>query len=234
MGKTVFWADNIEVLWKDMFDIIPRKDGLLIDRLNSIVRLSIFVGIILSIFTHTPSFLIIIPTTLLATYVYKREYIDKTVEKFTDFEDPMEHRVSTSVGGSSVRPNATVVDYNGLFYEPTGDNPYMNILVNEIIDNPKRPPACKTMNKRLDRALSKYFKEKLFYDIGDVFAKTQGQRAFITQPVTTIPNDQESFAKWVYGVEKTCKEGNYNSCYRQSGDRGYSTYLDKDGKLVYN
>jgi hypothetical protein len=232
MSKTVFWADNIEVLWKDMFDIIPRNDAMLVDRLNSIVRLSIFVGIILSIFTHTPSFLIIIPTTLLATFIYKREYIDKTVEKFTSEIDPMMHRVSTSIGGGNVRSHETVADYNALFYEPTGENPYMNILVNEIIDNPKRPPACKTMNKRTDRALSKYFKEKLFYDIGDVFAKTQGQRAFITQPVTTIPNDQESFAKWVYGAEKTCKEGNYEACYRQSGDRGYANYLD-DGKLVY-
>ena len=39
-------------------------------------------------------------------------------------------------------------------------------------------------------------------------------RQFYTNPSTTIPNDQEAFAKWLYyNPEKTCKEGNGLECY---------------------
>ena len=31
-------------------------------------------------------------------------------------------------------------------------------------------------------------------------------------PNTTVPNNQGDFAQWLYGVPKTCKEGNGNQC----------------------
>ena len=47
----------------------------------------------------------------------------------------------------------------------------------------------------------------------------------IPNPNTTIPNDQESFAKWCYEVPKTCKEGNGNQCVANNSDRlNGSTY----------
>jgi hypothetical protein len=37
---------------------------------------------------------------------------------------------------------------------------------------------------------------------------------FITQPVTTIPNDQDSYQKWLYKIPgKSCKEGGADNCY---------------------
>jgi len=37
---------------------------------------------------------------------------------------------------------------------------------------------------------------------------------FITQPVTTIPNDQDSYQKWLYKIPgKSCKEGGAENCY---------------------
>jgi len=39
------------------------------------------------------------------------------------------------------------------------------------------------------------------------------QRQFCTIPSTTIPNDQESFAHWLYASPETCKE-NQKNCLR--------------------
>ena len=32
-----------------------------------------------------------------------------------------------------------------------------------------------------------------------------------------VPNDQGSFAQWLYGTPKTCKEGNSIACLSQMG-----------------
>jgi hypothetical protein len=53
-----------------------------------------------------------------------------------------------------------------------------------------------------------------YNDPTDVFGKTQSQRMFVTQPSTTIPNDQKSYQELLYKIPgKTCKEGNPRACY---------------------
>ena len=45
------------------------------------------------------------------------------------------------------------------------------------------------------------------------FGKNQNQRQYVTQPSTTVPNDQGSFANWLYKIPgKTCKEGGREAC----------------------
>ena len=39
-----------------------------------------------------------------------------------------------------------------------------------------------------------------------MFGKLNSQRNFYTTPSTTIPNDRESFQKWLYNTPQTCKE----------------------------
>ena len=52
-----------------------------------------------------------------------------------------------------------------------------------------------------------------------MFQHTQNQRTWIVQPSTSIPNDQGSFANWLYRVPgRTCKEGNGAVCH--SGSEG--------------
>ena len=52
----------------------------------------------------------------------------------------------------------------------------------------------------------------LYKDVSDIFSKNNSQRQFYTTPVTTIPNDQGSFADWLYKTPPTCKENNGNQC----------------------
>ena len=44
----------------------------------------------------------------------------------------------------------------------------------------------------------------------------QSLRPFYSNPSTTIPNDQGSFADFCYGSMVSCKEGNPYACYRNS------------------
>jgi hypothetical protein len=102
---------------------------------------------------------------------------------------------------------------------PTSRNPFMNILLDDIKYNPQRPAASHVDQPDVAQTMDDYFRIQWFSDPTDVFGKNQGQRQFITQPSTTVPNDQGSFADWLYKIPgKTCKEGGRAAC--QSGSDG--------------
>ena len=93
-------------------------------------------------------------------------------------------------------------------------NPFHNVLVNEYVDDPERNAAPDVTSVESKIALDDYFRVNWYNDPTDVFGKTQNQRMFITQPSTTIPNDQESYQNWLYKIDgKTCKEGGKPACY---------------------
>jgi hypothetical protein len=97
--------------------------------------------------------------------------------------------------------------------KPTIDNPFMNVTMKDyfnidqstkmIID---RPEACDTNDINIKKEMNSAFNNNLFKDVNDIFGKTNSQRQFYTMPSTTIPNDQNEFAKWLYLNPKTCKE----------------------------
>jgi len=96
---------------------------------------------------------------------------------------------------------------------PTSRNLFMNILVDEMKYNPNRPAAASVSDPTVKQTMDDYFRVQWFSDPTDVFGKNQDQRQYITQPSTTVPNDQGSFADWLYKIPgKTCKEGGRAAC----------------------
>lgn len=96
---------------------------------------------------------------------------------------------------------------------PTARNLFMNVLLEEIKYNPGRPAAAPVDNPLVKQTLDDYFRVQWFSDPTDVFGKNQSQRQFVTQPSTTVPNDQGAFADWLYKIPgKTCKEGGREAC----------------------
>jgi len=96
---------------------------------------------------------------------------------------------------------------------PTSRNLFMNVLVDEMKYNPERPGAAPADHAMVKQTMDDYFRVQWFSDPTDVFGKNQNQRQFVTQPSTTVPNDQGSFADWLYKIPgKTCKEGGRGAC----------------------
>lgn len=95
---------------------------------------------------------------------------------------------------------------------PTKQNPFMNVLINEYEENPLRKKAC-FINKQVGEYVDKYFNEDLYRSVDDIYQKNASERQYYTMPSTEIPNEQDKFAKWLYGIDgKTCKEGNALKC----------------------
>jgi hypothetical protein len=96
---------------------------------------------------------------------------------------------------------------------PSARNPFMNVLLDEIKYNPGRPDAAPINMPAVKQTLNDYFRVQWFSDPTDVFGRNQSQRQFVTQPSTTVPNDQGAFADWLYRIPgKTCKEGGRDAC----------------------
>lgn len=97
--------------------------------------------------------------------------------------------------------------------EPSNRNPFMNVLLDEIMHNPARGAAISVMDPATKVQLDDFFRTDFASDPTDVFGKTQSQRQFITMPSTSIPNDQASYQDWLYKIPgKTCKEGGREAC----------------------
>jgi hypothetical protein len=142
------------------------------------------------------------------------------------FEAPIkEHFVNGGSVKGSVQPvgepigmaEVDAAPYSGAslpeFTPPTSRNLFMNVLLDEIKYNPDRPEAATVGNPTVKQTMDDFFRVQWFSDPTDVFGKNQGQRQFITQPSTTVPNDQGSFADWLYKIPgKTCKEGGRAAC----------------------
>ncbi len=78
----------------------------------------------------------------------------------------------------------------------------MNVTLEDLMSNQTRPAACSIMNDNIHKKIN----DNLYYDTDDVFDRNPTNRQFYTTPITTIPNDQTTFAKWLNDIPATCKE----------------------------
>ena len=223
-----FWAERPSILWEEAADFFPfhaRARVCTSTALNSLTLFGFYLGILLAILHRSGAYLGvclgIAAISVAAFYGMKqkgtlREGFNNEIVTPTLFGDTSRN----IIGGVDVA-DKTVYDVIGTTDRtiPTGPNPFMNVLINEIKDNPLRSPATAADTPEMGRAMSDEFQTRMYGDPTDVFQHTQNQRTWIVQPSTSIPNDQGSFADWLYRVPgRTCKEGNNAACH--SGTEG--------------
>ena len=129
------------------------------------------------------------------------------------------------------RYNFTEKDKAKVFQEPESTNPFGNVLIPDYEYNPNKKPAPPSFNANINEDILNKTKQmvieanpgqpdiadKLFHDLGEQLVFEQSMRPFYSNPSTTIPNDQTSFAEFCYGSMVSCKEGNKFACARNLG-----------------
>lgn len=194
MSEQIWYLDLTHFLTsKNFYHMLPTQDMSLEQKLNALLRFFLYLSIILSLVMVNAKYLFIgIIAAIVSYIIYKFEQRDRsTAEKF--LEDK----------------TLDIVD-NQLCTRTTIDNPFMNPSIVDIKYNPERPPACNI--ESVKERVEANFKKRVFKDVNDIWGKDFSAREFYTAPSTTIPNDQEGFAKWLYGEPATCKEGNGLEC----------------------
>ncbi len=175
-------------------------------------------GTIITSFTQYKSATLV--TLLLATLYLIPVFID--LRKVSTFRRVLETRQTE--GFTAEQPTKGGFNATGVAPAPTQEpckgnpNPFGNVLVSDLKYSPDglKTDVTSTESKI---ALDDLFRVQWYSDPTDVFGKSQSQRQFVTQPSTTVPNDQKSYQEWLYKIPgKTCKEGNAEAClYNKSG-----------------
>ena len=212
------WVDDWTILFQQskLTEFIPNSTMTINEKLNAATRFAIYLSVILYIYNKdSKSFFVAIFVMGLVYFVYNGN--DTYNEHFvTDILQPDRQIIISSDGKScSLEPPQNQFKLcEKKCVAPTLHNPFMNVMINDYVDNPNRPAACKSFNnENIREQINKKFNYNLYKDVSDVFDRNNSQRQFVTTPATTIPNDQTKFANWLYGLPKTCKEGNYSNCY---------------------
>jgi hypothetical protein len=231
-----FWSDDIGVLFKAnrLLDIIPLKNMTTEEKLNAILRLSIYFSLIHYILKRNSNILFIPIAVSIITYIlytnnFENTKLSDTIEKLSGFvqmNGVNKPRANNLVFESTneyedkykdINDSDNLERINDVYQDddcklPTIDNPFGNVLLSDI-NNPNFKETCTSYNNNMvKRDIKSNFEDNLFMDVNDVYSKHNSQRQFYTMPVTDVCNDQEGFAKWCYLTPPTCKEGNGAQC----------------------
>lgn len=200
---TPLWKNDVSILYekKYLLEIIPKKDYDINRKLNSIVRISIYYSFIMYLFTKNINNLLIPIIVSLLTLIISRNSTSKIHET----------KVNLMNGNEDSKDLITTLDESGVCRVPTKDNPFMNP---SLFNNDKNTlePCSSYNNKGIQKVIEDNFNDDLYMDVNDIFGKNNSQRQFYTVPGKSIPNNQKSFAEWLYKTPPTCKEGNGLQC----------------------
>ncbi len=182
------------------------------EKINAITRLVIILTLLGFLVTQSYNFLFtgLVTLGVIAALYYAKEYkqdnkgvVQSTAEGFTNPEVYQ-----------ALKSN---------FTNPTNKNPFMNVLLPEIQDNPTRKMAAPAYNRAVEKQINEdtenfvvsnfdndpQIKKKLFSNLGDSLEfENFGQYNFYATANTRVPNDQKSFADFCYGDMVSGKEGN--------------------------
>ena len=216
--RVPFWSENPNILLKKeyVFEFFPTDEMSYSQKLNAITRTIFLLALISYIYTQQSRILVIGVITIAAIYfLYTYRHMEQ--KRIEEFENP----------ALEVLKNANF-DPVGIFDTPTSVNPLSNVLLPDIDFNPHKKPAPPTMSEETKSLILENAKqlvaeanpsqpdivEKLFTDLGDKLKFEQSMQQFVSNPATTIPNDQTAFAEFCYGNMISCKEGNEFACAR--------------------
>ena len=210
LAGTIF---NLDLALK----IIPRGEMTYPEKINSLVRLSIYIGLILALFYTNYLFLYIPILVMIFTYML---YIFRLgeLDKMRAVNGPNAKLENISNGQNANLMKKNIKGMHGESFEnmlnvkrcsKPVNNPFMNALV---FDSRLRNAACDAIKPENQLAIEKEYNKYCIKDISDIYNHNSGRRQFYTVASTTYPNDQGGFANWLYRTPPTCKEGNGAQC----------------------
>jgi hypothetical protein len=174
-----FWFKDPSVLFTagTWSRFVPTKDMSTAEALNSVVRFATYFSILMFAATGVGAYVLAIPIMMVATVLLFRVFPNgKTIESFVaKMADPENYTM------------------------PSAANPFMNVMLTEIQDNPDRGDAAPTSRSDVKKAIYKAFQQTsdLYMDTTDVFDQAQAMRTFHTIQSSKVPNDQDGFLKWL-------------------------------------
>ena len=214
---TQFWTNEPTILFNKeyMLDLWPNSTMNYEQKLNAITRLIILVSILGYILTMSTRIIFVGIITLVIIYALfkmKKQKITKEMlnEGFTVQGNEVTGMFDKTM--STTNPVTLETVLKSEFKEGTKRNPFSNVLLTEIMDEPDRKSAPPSFNPDVDEKITKDVKrsvqllnpdikntsKQIFGDLYQEFNLDQSNRVFFSTANTKVANDQGAFAQFLY------------------------------------
>lgn len=206
-----FWDTDPNIILNSNYlnEFFPTPEMCFNQKLNAISRCIILLTLLLFVMTTGIRYIFIGSITLgIIWFVHYKNSFD-IEEPFETNNEPKPIPTDLFASSSSTNPlqNVMIQDYENADMKKPAAPSYTEEKQAEILEH------TKTMIDKMNPEQPK-ISEKLFKSLEDNLAFEQSMRPFYSNPSTTIPNDQSSFADFCFGSMVSCKEGNPFACGR--------------------
>jgi len=233
-----FWSNDPTVLFNKeyIFELWPTTDMCYEQKLNAITRLVILISILGYILTMSKRVLMVGILTLLVIFVlFKMRKQKMTKEMLNEGFNIQGNEVTGMFDKNSdsyVNPVTLDSVLKNEFKEGTKKNPFSNVLLTQINDDPNRKAAPPSFNVDVDEDITKNVKKavqmmnpgikntnkQLYGDLWQEFELDQSNRAFYSTANTRVTNDQGAYGQYLYGTMPSGKESTPEGAFARVQD----------------
>ena len=218
-----FWSNDPTILFnKDyVFELWPSTSMCYEQKLNAITRLIFLLTVLGYIFTMSARILLVGIITIVLIFVLfytqKKKFSKEAFENplFQDnlVSDIISEKNEQNSSDSYLNPVTLQSVLKSEFKEGNKKNPFSNVLLTQIGDNPERKSAPPAFNVDVDENITKNVKrsvqmmnpeirntdKQLYGDLWHNFTLDQSNRVFYSTANTRVePGDQSAFAQYLY------------------------------------
>lgn len=219
------WYKDPKVLFKRYAEFFPARDHTPEEKVNAIVRLSFYIAAALTAvaFARTRSlkaigkyFFMAALATAIVSLAYKGGACYPSKQFARNVTSPKTYGIQPSSPSLNREPRCpagaktcamrirNAAAENATCTKSTPENPFANVLLTELGDDPDRPAACAYDSQK--DLIRKNFNKGLPRNLTDVYEVQNSQRQYMTTPVSTSIPDTHAFAEYVFGSGlKGCK-----------------------------
>jgi hypothetical protein len=229
-----FWINDPSVLFnKDyILELWPTNYMSYEQKLNAITRLIILLTILGYILTKSYKIILVGVVTIAGIFFLFQSNKQKLTKEMLN-EGFMVH---TNESDSTTNPITLETVLKSEFKEGNKKNPFSNVLLTDIMDDPNRKSAPPSFNVDVDEDITRNVKRavqrmnpgidntnhQLFGDLYQNFELTNSNRVFFTTPNSRVqPGDQGALGKFLFGEMPSSKESNALGAWQREKDSAY-------------
>ena len=241
-----FWSNDFSVLLnKDyIFELWPTSSMCYEQKLNAITRLIILITILGYVSTSSIRILVIGIITIVvifALFQMKKQKVTKEMlqEGFVVEGDKVYDLEYKNPNNRITNPETLESVLKTDFKEGNKKNPFSNVLLTQINDEPNRKAAPPSFNPDVDVDITKNVKKavqfmnpgikntdkQLYGDLWENFELDNSNRVFFSTANTRVTNDQTAFGKYLYGNMPSAKGSTMeDNIQREKDNYRYTLY----------
>jgi len=240
--STPFWTNDPSILFNNdqLLELWPTTNMCYEQKLNAITRLIIVITILGYIFSMSGRILLAgILTIAIIIALFKMRKPKLTKDMMREGFAVQGNEVTGMFDKSIVNPVSLESVIQSDFKEGNKKNPFGNVLLTEIMDDPDRKSAPPSFNPTIDEDITKNVKKsiqsmnpgikntnkQLYGDLWQNFELDQSNRVFFSTANTRVTNDQGAFSKFLYSNMPSAKgSSTEDNLQREKDNYRYTLY----------